>query len=363
MSKAPVGILGATGLVGQRLIVLLAEHPWFQIDAVAASDNSIGKRYGEAVRWQLPDEIPESVGEMVVQPCDPLRLTAPIVFSALPGDVAGEVEVEFARAGAFVSSNASAHRMDDDVPLVIPEVNAAHLDMIPRQRAGRQWRGFIVCNANCSTIHLTLALKPLADRFGLKRVSVTTMQALSGAGYPGVASLDILDNVIPYIGGEEDKLEQEPLKILGRLEDGSVRPAPTRISAQCHRVATRDGHLEAVSVEFVEKPSARDIVAAFEEFRGVPQELNLPTAPERPLVVRSEKDRPQVKLDRDVEKGMATVIGRLRECPVLDYKFVLLGHNTLRGAAGGTLLNAELLAARGLVDVSVTGAIGARVSG
>ncbi len=362
MSKTLVGVLGATGLVGQRLVTLLAEHPWFKIDAVAASDNSIGKKYAEAVKWQLTDPIPESVRGMVVQPCEPTRVTAPIVFSALPSDVAGEVEVEFARAGAVVSSNASAHRMDEDVPLVIPEVNPAHLDMIPRQRARRHWGGFVVCNANCSTIHLTLALKPLADRFGLKRVSVTTMQALSGAGYPGVASLDILDNVIPYIGGEEEKLEQEPLKILGHLQDGKVQPATTKISAQCHRVATRDGHLEAVSVEFVEKPSVREIVAAFEEFRGVPQELQLPTAPNRPLVVRPEKDRPQVKLDRDIEKGMATVIGRLRECPVLDYKFVLLGHNTLRGAAGGTLLNAELLVARGLVDVSVTGTIGARVS-
>jgi aspartate-semialdehyde dehydrogenase len=363
MNKIPVGVLGATGLVGQRLVLLLAEHPWFEIHAVAASDNSIGKKYAEAVNWQLPIEIPELVREMVIRPCEPARVQAPIIFSALPGDVAGDVEVEFARGGAVVSSNASAHRMDEDVPLLIPEVNPDHLDLIPRQRTRRNWSGFIICNANCSTIHLTLALKPLADRFGLKRVAVTTMQALSGAGYPGVASLDILDNVIPYIGGEEDKLEREPLKILGRMDDGSVVPAPTKISAQCNRVATRDGHLEAVSVEFVEKPSAREIVASFEEFRGVPQELNLPTAPTRPVVVRSEKDRPQVKLDRDLEKGMATVIGRLRECNVLDYKFVLLGHNTLRGAAGGTLLNAELLAARGMLDESVVGRMGERVSG
>jgi aspartate-semialdehyde dehydrogenase len=353
MHKIPVGVLGATGLVGQRLIVLLANHPWFEVVSLAASDNSVGKQYGEAVKWQLSAEIPEQVRAMVVQACDPARISASVVFSALPSDVAGDIEVEFARSGAIVSSNASSHRMDDDVPLVIPEVNPDHLEMIPRQQSVRNWKGYIICNANCSTIHLTLALKPLADRFGLKRVAVTTMQALSGAGYPGVASLDILDNVIPYIGGEEDKLEHEPLKILGRMNGGKISPSQTRISAQCNRVATRDGHLEAVSVELIDKASVSQILAAFEEFRGVPQELNLPTAPDRPLVVRHEKDRPQVKLDRDVDKGMATVIGRIRECSVLDYKFVLLGHNTLRGAAGGTLLNAELLAARGMQDERV----------
>jgi aspartate-semialdehyde dehydrogenase len=350
--KIPVGILGATGLVGQRLIVLLVDHPWFEIASLAASDNSEGKRYGDAVKWQLATEIPETVRAMVVQPCEPARVGANVIFSALPSDVAGATEEVFARAGAIVSSNASSHRMDEDVPLVIPEVNADHLDLIPRQQSLRSWSGCIICNANCSTIHLTLALKPLADRFGLKRVSVTTMQALSGAGYPGVASLDILDNVIPYIGGEEDKLEQEPLKILGRLKDGKIDQIQTRISAQCNRVATRDGHLEAVSVDLVEKASLHQVISAFEEFRGVPQELNLPMAPERPLVLRSEKDRPQVKLDRDVNKGMSTVIGRIRECNVLDFKFVLLGYNTLRGAAGGTLLNAELLAARGMLEGS-----------
>lgn len=349
MNKIPVGILGATGLVGQRLIILLANHPWFQIEALAASDNSVGKKYAGAVRWQLADEIPHSVRELVVQPCEPKRVQAPLVFSALPSDVAGDIEIAFAGAGSIVSSNASAHRMDDDVPLVIPEVNPEHLDLIPRQRAVRKWEGYIICNANCSTIHLTLALKPLADRFGLKRVIVTTMQALSGAGYPGVPSLDILDNVIPFIGGEEEKLEREPLKILGRFDGQSVSPLETRISAQCNRVATRDGHLEAVSVEFVNKPDEEELVAAFEGFRGVPQELELPTAPIHPIIVKREIDRPQPKLDRDVDKGMSTVIGRIRKCSVLDFKFVLLGHNTLRGAAGGTLLNAELLAERGLL--------------
>lgn len=349
MNRIPVGVLGATGLVGQRLIVLLADHPWFRLEALAASDNSVGKKYGEAVKWQLTSEIPNVAREMVVQPCDPHLVETPLVFSALPSDVAGHVEIDFASAGAVVSSNASSHRMDEDVPLVIPEVNAEHLDLVSKQQKLRNWGGCIICNANCSTIHLTLALKPLADRFGLKRIAVTTMQALSGAGYPGVASLDILDNVIPFIGGEEEKLETEPLKILGRLDDGKIVPLKAKISAQCNRVATRDGHLETVSIELVEKPQMRDLVAALEEFHGVPQDLNLPTAPNRPVVVRSEKDRPQVKLDRELEKGMATVVGRVRECSVLDYKFVLLGHNTLRGAAGGTLLNAELLVARGMV--------------
>jgi aspartate-semialdehyde dehydrogenase len=353
MNKIPVGILGATGLVGQRLISLLADHPWFQVASLAASDSSVYKKYATAVRWQLPSEIPEPVQNMVVQPCDPALVPQPLVFSALPSEVAGETEDKFAASGAVVSSNASTHRMDDDVPLVIPEVNAEHLDLITHQRARRNWTGYIICNPNCSTTHLVLALKPLADRFGLKRVSVTTMQALSGAGYPGVASLDILDNVIPYIGGEEEKLEQEPLKILGKMEGDRILPFATRISAQCNRVATRDGHLEAVSVEFVERPGPDEIIATFEGFRGVPQQLGLPTAPAQPLVVRREKDRPQVRLDRDFAQGMATVIGRVRECRVLDYKFVLLGHNTLRGAAGGTLLNAELLAARGLLRESV----------
>ncbi|MGB8645727.1 MAG: aspartate-semialdehyde dehydrogenase [Anaerolineae bacterium] len=349
MRKIPVSILGATGLVGQRLVVLLTDHPWFEIAALAASDNSVGKKYGEAVRWQLAAEVPLALRGLTVQPCDPAAAYAPMVFSALPTDVAGPIEVEFAQAGAMVSSNASPHRMDADVPLVIPEVNADHLAMMARQQAQRGWKGFIICNGNCSTIHLVLALKPLHERFGLKRIAVTTMQALSGAGYPGVASLDILDNVIPFIGGEEDKLETEPLKMLGQLADGRIQMADIKISAQCNRVATRDGHMETVSVEFVNRPSAPEIIAAFEEFRGAPQELNLPLAPARPVIYRPERDRPQVKLDRDVEKGMATVVGRLRECNVLDYKFVLLGHNTLRGAAGATLLNAELMMARGML--------------
>ena len=347
MNKIPVAILGATGLVGQRFITLLANHPWFEIAELAASDNSVGKKYGDAAKWQLPFEIPAALAQMTVLPCDPEKVQAPLVFSALPTDIAGDLEVAFAKRGAIVSSNASPHRMGADVPLVIPEVNADHLALAQVQKKKYNSKGFIMCNGNCTTIHLVLALAPLHKHFGLKKVLVTSMQALSGAGYPGVASLDIIDNVIPFIGGEEDKVEQEPRKFFGALKGDTIELADIRISAHCNRVATRDGHMETVSVEFEHKPKFDDIVAAFDEFRGLPQELHLPLAPEHPTVYRREKDRPQVKLDRDAEKGMASIIGRLRDCNVMDYKFVLLGHNTLRGAAGATVLNAELLYAQG----------------
>lgn len=344
--KIPVAILGATGLVGQRLVQMLDAHPWFEVRALAASDNSVGKRYADAVKWHLGSDIPAYAREMIVQPCEP-KFDAPLVFSALPSDVAGEIETRFADAGALVSSNASNHRMDADVPLVIPEVNADHLELVRVQRAKR--KGAIICNPNCSTIHLTLALKPLADAFGLRRVIVTTMQALSGAGYPGVAALDILDNVIPFIGGEEKKLESEPLKILGKIQGESTANAEFKISAACNRVATSDGHLETASIELIEKASLDAVRRALAEFSAEPQQLGLPTAPAHPIIVREEADRPQPRLDRDAEGGMATIVGRLRACSVLDYKFVLMGHNTIRGAAGGTLLNAELLYAKGFL--------------
>ena len=349
MQKIPVAILGATGLVGQRLVHLLAEHPWFEIRALAASDHSVGKKYGEVARWKLPAPIPARVRDLVVQPCEP-GMDVVLVFSALPGDVAGDIEENFAARGYLVSSNASNHRLDADVPLVIPEVNPDHLDLIRVQRARRQSSGAIVCNPNCSTIHLTLVLKPLADAFGLRRVMVTTMQAVSGAGYPGVASLDILDNVIPFIGGEESKLEIDPLKILGTLREGRVHYAEVRISAACNRVATWDGHLETVSVELERKPEIDQLRRIMIQFAGEPQRLGLPTAPAHPIVVRDEVDRPQPRLDREAEGGMASVVGRIRPCKVLDYKFVVLGHNTVRGAAGGTLLNAELMVAKKFVQ-------------
>jgi aspartate-semialdehyde dehydrogenase len=285
---------------------------------------------------------------MVVQPARP-PIDARLVFSALPTDVARQAEDDFADAGYVVSTNASPHRMDADVPLLIPECNPEHLALVAKQKQRRGSNGYIIANPNCSTIHLALALKPLHDAFTITRLVVTTMQALSGAGYPGVASMDVVDNVVPYIGGEEGKMESEPHKILGSLTNGHVEPAAFRLSAHCNRVPTLDGHLETVSVEFARKPTLDALRAAFAGFRGEPQHLQLPSAPAQPIVVRDEPDRPQPRLDRDVQNGMASVVGRLRACPVLDYKFVVLGHNTLRGAAGGTLLNAELLVAKELI--------------
>lgn len=349
MDKIKVGILGATGMVGQRFVQLLAHHPWFEITALAASERSVGIPYGEACRWAVSEEMPATVKEMVVRESKP-GLACQLVFSALPAEVAGPIEEEFAAAGYAVSSNARNHRLDPDVPLLVPEVNPDHLALIGIQRRRRGWKGFIVTNPNCSTAQLVLALKPLWDRFGITALNVVTMQALSGAGYPGVPSLDILDNIIPYIAGEEGKLEREPLKLLGRLEGEAIEEAEVIISAQCHRVATRDGHLEAVSVKLGQEASREEVVEALRDFRGPLQDLGLPSAPEQPIVVREEIDRPQPRLDRDEGRGMSVVVGRVRECPVLDYKFVLLGHNTIRGAAGAAVLNAELLAAQGYLD-------------
>jgi aspartate-semialdehyde dehydrogenase len=347
-TKIPVAVLGATGTVGQRLISMLDGHPWFELTAIAASDNSVGRRYADIVRWHLPAPIPTRVRDMTVQPSRP-PLDARLVFSALPTDVARQTEDDFADAGYIVSTNSSPHRMDADVPLLIPECNADHLRLVETQRKRRGGSGYIIANPNCSTIHLALALKPIHDAFEITRLMVTTMQAVSGAGYPGVSSMDMVDNVVPYIGGEEGKMESEPHKILGTLTNGHVTPAPFKLSAQCNRVTTIDGHLEAVSIEFARKPSLDALREAFASFRGEPQVLQLPTAPERPIVVRDEQDRPQPRLDRDDQKGMASVVGRIRPCSVLDYKFLVLGHNTIRGAAGGTLLNAELLVAKELL--------------
>jgi len=349
MDKIQVGVLGATGMVGQRFVQLLADHPWFEITALAASERSAGMPYGEGCHWVVSSDMPIVAKEMVVQECKP-DLACRLVFSALPAEAAGPIEEEFAAAGHAVSSNARNHRLDPDVPLLVPEVNPDHLALIETQQRRRGWQGFIVTNPNCSTAQLVLALKPLWDRFGITALSVVTMQALSGAGYPGVPSLDILDNVIPYIAGEERKLEREPLKLLGRLEGEAVREAEMIIGAQCHRVATREGHLEAVSVKLGQEASREEVVEALRGFRGPLQDLGLPSAPARPIVVREEVDRPQPRLDRDEGGGMSVVVGRVRECPVLDYKFVLLGHNTIRGAAGAAIVNAELLKARGYLE-------------
>ena len=347
--KLRAGILGATGTVGQRLVQLLENHPWFELGAIAASGRSAGKAFQRACSWKVPAPMPEYVKDRVLAPCRP-GLEVDFVFSGLPSSIAGEVESDFARAGYPVVSNSGSHRMDRDVPLLVPEINPDHLELISLQKKRTRSSGFIVTNPNCTTIALVLALAPLHRAFGLERVSVVTMQALSGAGYPGVSGLDVTDNVLPYIEGEEEKVETEPLKILGQCKEGKVDWAEFRISAQCHRVNVQDGHLEAVSASFRQSPSRDQLVEALSTFRSLPQELTLPSAPRRPVVCLEEPDRPQPRLDRYLEKGMATVVGRIRPCPILDYKFDLLGHNTIRGAAGAAILNAELLRARGMLD-------------
>lgn len=343
--KIQVAILGATGSVGQRFIELLINHPWFEVSELAASDRSAGKKYSEATNWIMQTPLPEKFANMIVKKCEP-NLESKIAFSGLDASVAGEIESDFAKNGYYVISNARNHRFDEDVPLMIPEVNPDHLDLLKSQN----YKGGIVTNPNCSTIGMVLALKPLHDAFGLEAVNVVTMQAVSGGGYPGVPSLDIIDNVVPFIGGEENKMETEPLKILGKLSSNKIENAHFKISAQCNRVAVIDGHLETVQVKFKNKPSAEKIVKAWKEFKSVPQELELPSAPKQPIVYFYEDKYPQPKIHRNIDKGMAASVGRLRECPLFDYKFVVLSHNTIRGAAGGTILIAELMKAKGYLD-------------
>ena len=339
-----VGILGATGMVGQRFIQLLVDHPQFEVTAVAASDRSQGKSYGEACTWRLSGEMPAVVRNLPVQPPSP-PLDCDLVFSSLPGEIARETEGSFAAAGYPVISNSSAFRMDEDVPLLIPEVNHQHLGLLERQRGNYSRGGYIVTNPNCSTIMLALALAPLHASFGVEATVATTLQALSGAGYPGVASLDILDNVLPYIGGEEEKIESETTKILGRFNEGRIDHAPMAVSAQCHRVNVMDGHMAAVRVKFAREVALEEVRESLTSFRSLPQELGLYSAPATPIVIREEPDRPQPKLDRDAGNGMTITVGRLKPDSVLDYRFVVLSHNTIRGAAGAAILNAELLIA------------------
>ena len=343
--KYRVGILGATGMVGQRFIQLLVDHPQFEVTAVAASDRSQGKAYGEACTWRLSGEMPAAARSLPVQPPAP-PLDCDLVFSSLPGEIARETEGSFATAGYPVISNSSAFRMDEDVPLLIPEVNHQHLGLLERQRGKYSGGGFIVTNPNCSTIMLALALAPLHASFGIEATVATTLQALSGAGYPGVASLDILDNILPYIGGEEEKIESETTKILGRFSEGRIVHAPMAVSAQCHRVNVMDGHMAAVRVKFARAVALEEVRESLTSFRSLPQELGLYSAPATPVVVRDEPDRPQPKLDRDAGNGMTITVGRLTPDSVLDYRFVVLSHNTIRGAAGAAILNAELLIAR-----------------
>jgi aspartate-semialdehyde dehydrogenase len=347
--KIPIAILGATGAVGQRMIQLLAGHPWFEIAALTGSDRTVGRPYGELVRWVLDDAPPADIARMIVQPSDIVQDVG-LALSALPTEIAKEIEPLWA-ARVAVCSNASTYRMTADVPLIIPEVNADHLAMIERQRAERGWKGCLITNPNCAAIGIVMALKPLHDAFGVKTVHVATLQAISGAGYPGVASLDILENIIPNIanGGEEAKIESEPRKLLGSLVDGRVDEAKIRISAQATRVPVIDGHTALLSVAFERKPSVEQAIAALESFQAPEQVRRLPSAPAQPIVVRREADRPQPRRDRYTGKGMSAVIGRVRECPLLDLRLVALSHNTIRGAAGVALLNAELLVATGVV--------------
>ncbi|MBD0373366.1 MAG: aspartate-semialdehyde dehydrogenase [Pyrinomonadaceae bacterium] len=346
--KMRVGILGATGTVGQRFIQLLEDHPQFEVTALAASDRSQGKPYHAACAWRLPGEMPESVRSLPVNAPQP-PLDCELVFSSLPSGVAREAEEAFARAGYAVISNSSAFRMDEDVPLLIPEVNHEHLALLETQRKTRNFDGgFIVTNPNCSTVMLAMALAPIHARFGVEQVIATTMQALSGAGYPGVASLDIADNVVPFIESEEEKMEAETLKILGRMSDSRVEGAGMQVSAQCHRVNVTDGHMAAVRVKLSRPAQVEDLSDALSSWRSLPQELRLHSAPSQPIIVRQEKDRPQPRLDRDAGRGMSVTVGRIRPDSVMDFRFVALSHNTIRGAAGAAVLNAELLIAKNI---------------
>jgi len=350
-NKRRVAILGATGAVGQRYIQLLQGHPWFEISVLAASERSAGKKFKDACSWLMETEMPKEIGEMPVANIDVKSAEKisdfDLVFTSLPGDLAGPVEKEFA-AMYPVFSKASAHRMEKDVPLLIPEINPDHIELVKVQQKLRGWQGFISTDPNCSTTQMAISLKPLMQ-FGLKQVVVTTMQALSGAGYPGVASLDIIDNVVPFISGEEDKMESEALKILG-THNGvqGIANADFQISASCNRVNVKDGHLESINVKLDQEPSLEQIEAAFEDFKGAPQLLKLPSAPAQPIVVRHEKNRPQPRYDRDASHGMAITVGRIRKDPIMTFKYLCLGHNTVRGAAGGGILGAELYVANGL---------------
>ena len=343
-----VGILGATGMVGQHFIKFLRQHPSFRVTWVGASDRSAGKKYRDATSWRLEGAMPDDVAGLQVSDWKPSNAPR-LIFSAMDASVATEIEREFAESGHIVVSNSRNHRMEIDVPLLVSEVNPDHLKLIPGQQQKRGWKGQIVTNPNCSTIVLTMALAPLRQ-FGITRVIVTTMQAISGAGYPGVASMDINANVVPFIGGEEEKMEAETQKIMGRLSGDRIEPLAAKVSAQCNRVPVVDGHTIAVSVELSSKPAEADVREAMESFRGVPQDRRLPSAPPSPVIYMTDRDRPQPRRDVERERGQAVFIGRLRPCPVLDYKFIALGHNTIRGAAGGSVLNAELMLSEGLLD-------------
>jgi aspartate-semialdehyde dehydrogenase len=350
-AKIPVGILGATGAVGQKFIKLLEQHPWFEITEVAASERTAGKLYGEAASWKQVTPIPEIIRSLRIKSCEP-DLKCRVVFSGLDSSVAGPVEENFARAGYIVLSNSKNHRLDEDVPLVIPEVNHDHLGLIPIQRQNRKSTGCIVTNSNCTTMFLAMALGPIHKSFIIEKVFMVSMQAVSGAGYPGVSSMDILGNVIPYIGGEEEKVEIETRKILGTFNGQTIDLADFPVSAHCNRVPVEDGHTESVSIKLARKTTAGEIADLLRNFSSLPQQLQLPSAPDRPFIVMEEPDRPQPRFDVNRGRGMATLVGRIRPCSIFDFKFTLMGHNTIRGAAGASILNAELLKAQGVLDYS-----------
>lgn len=349
MSKIKVAVLGATGAVGQRFVQLLENHPWFEVTALTGSDRTVGQRYGEGCRWVLPGPIPEYARGLPVLPTAP-GFEAQIAFSALPTEIAREAEPALAAEGYAICSNASAHRMWPDVPLLIPEVNPDHTRLIEHQRRARGWRGFIVTNPNCTSTGATIAFRALHDAFGLRRAFLVSLQAVSGAGYPGVAALDIYDNVVPYIGGEEEKVESEPRKMLGTLNGGAIDAAPLTLSVHTNRVPVIDGHLVCVSAEFQKAPTPDEVARVLAEFQAPALVRGLPSAPATAIEVRAEPDRPQPRRDRDAGRGMTTVVGRIRPDPLFHIRFVVLSHNTIRGAAGGSLLNAELLVAQELIS-------------
>lgn len=348
-SQIPVAVLGATGSVGQRFISLLENHPWFKVVALAASDRSVGQMYSQATRWVLDVPMPEYARNMVIVPATTESVQAKIVFSALHNEIANVIEPQFAQTGAAVCSNASAYRRDEDVPLLIPEVNAEHIQLVKQQRKNRGWSGCIITNPNCTSTGLTIALKALDDAFGVKKVFAVSMQALSGAGYPGIPSLDIMDNVIPNIKGEEEKVEWEPRKMLGKLNGNRIEMADIAFSVHTNRVAVTDGHTVCASVELTHPTDPETAEAVLQAYAAPMSARELPSSPRPVIEVRSEADRPQPRLDRMAGKGMTTVVGRVRRDPILDLKFVVLSHNTIRGAAGGSIYNAELLVTENLL--------------
>jgi aspartate-semialdehyde dehydrogenase len=346
--KIPVAVLGATGTVGQRFIQLLADHPYFEVSAIASSDQSAGQVYEEVTNWRLEGIIPPEVGRMMVQPVEP-NLDARLVFSALPAGAAVSIEADFAKAGYIVCSNSSAYRFAEDVPILIPEINPDQVDLIPAQRAAHGWSGLIVTSPNCTSTGIAMPLKPLDEAFSIQQVMAVTMQAISGAGYPGIPAADILANVYPYIKGEEEKVELEPRLLLGQIKDGRKQPHPMAMSAQINRVPVFDGHTASVAVKFERKPSVDEVYQALEDYRAPKRAQGLPTSPDRLFVLHRQPGRPQPRIDIYAENGMAVSVGQVRPCPIFDIKMTTVVHNTLRGAASGSILNAELLVKEGLV--------------